>query len=159
MAAMEIDLGKLVGGTEADRRRVLERMHEYLEINGLFDWRKLPGLWSDAPEAVFFNLNGHTYKGIEHWTRLWQFYEPNVKSSYWTPFDIGGLVSDALAVVWCERHTQSDWVGKEPPPAGRIYGNEFTSRSTMVFRKEKGDWRVVHVHFSPASTAPRPGGV
>jgi hypothetical protein len=85
MAAMEIDLGKLVGGTEADRRRVLERMHEYLEINGLFDWRKLPGLWSDAPEAVFFNLNGHTYKGIEHWTRLWQFYEPNVKSCYWTP--------------------------------------------------------------------------
>jgi hypothetical protein len=159
MAAMEIDPGKLTGGSEADRRRVLERMHEYLDINGRFDWHGLPGLWSDAPDAVFFNLNGHTYKGIAHWTRLWQFYEPNVKSSYWAPFDIGGVVSDELAVVWCERHTQSDWVGREPPPAGRLYGSEFTSRSTMVFRKEDGDWRVVHVHFSPAGTAPRPGGI
>jgi hypothetical protein len=159
MAGPELDPAKLVGGSEADRRRVLERLNEYLDINGRFDWRKLPGLWSAAPEAVFFNLNGHTYKGIEHWTRLWQFYEPNVKSSYWTPFDIGGTVSDGLAVVWCERHTQSDWVGSEPPPQGRMYGGEFISRATMVFRKEDGDWRVVHVHFSPASTAPRPGGV
>jgi ketosteroid isomerase-like protein len=29
----------------------------------------------------------------------------------------------------------------------------------MVFRKEAGDWRVVHVHFSEASTTPRPGGI
>jgi hypothetical protein len=159
MSGPELNSAKLVGGSETDRRRVLERVHEYLDVNARFDWRRLPGLWSDAPEAVFFNLNGHTYKGIEHWTRLWQFYEPNVKSSYWTPFDIGGVVSDELAVIWCERHTQSEWVGSEPPPAARTYGTEFISRSTMVFRKEGGDWRVVHVHFSPAATAPRPGGV
>jgi len=159
MCGSELDSAKLVGGSEVDRQRVLERMHEYLGINARFDWRHLPGLWSAAPEAVFFNLNGHTYKGIAHWARLWQFYEPNVKSSYWTPFDIGGVVSDELAVVWCERNTQSEWVGTEPPPAARTYGTEFISRSTMVFRKEMGDWRVVHVHFSPANTAPRPGGI
>jgi len=159
MGGSELDSAKLVGGSEADRQRVLERMDEYLDINARFDWRQLPGLWSAAPDAVFFNLNGHTYKGIEHWTRLWQFYEPNVKSSYWTPFDIGGVVSGELAVVWCERHTQSEWVGREPPPAARSYGTEFISRSTMVFRKEMGDWRVVHVHFSPASTVSRPGGI
>ena len=38
-------------------------------------------------------------------------------------------------------------------------GVSFISRSTMVFRKEAGDWRVIHVHFSEASTAPRPGGI
>jgi ketosteroid isomerase-like protein len=159
MAAPEMDPERLVGGSAADRRRVLERMDEYLDINARFDWVKLQDIWSAAPEAVFFNLNGHTYKGREHWTRLWQFYGGNVASSYWTPFDIGGVVSDDLAVVWCERHTKSEWVGKEPPPAARRYGTEFISRSTMVFRKEAGDWRVVHVHFSEASTAPRPGGV
>ena len=159
MCESDLDSAKLVGGSEADRQRVLERMHEYLGINARFDWHHLPGLWSAAPGAVFFNLNGHTYKGIEHWTRLWQFYEPNVTSSYWTPFDIGGVVSDELAVVWCERHTKSEWVGKESPPTARTYGTEFISRSTMVFRKEMGDWRVVHVHFSPANTAPRPGGI
>jgi ketosteroid isomerase-like protein len=107
---------------------------------------------------VFFNLNGHTYKGREHWTRLWQYYRDNVASGYWTPFEIGGVVNDTLAVIWCERHTRSEWVGKDPTPS-RPYGRDFVSRSTMAFRKEDGDWRVVHVHFSPASDAPRPGGV
>ena len=83
--------------------------------------------------------HGHTYKGREHWTRLWQFYQPNVRSGYWTPFDLGGVVSNDLAVVWCERHTQSEWIGRDLPPQARRYGVSFISRSTMVFRKEVGD--------------------
>lgn len=85
----------------------------------------------------FFNLNSHTYKGRKHWTRLWQFYQPNVRSGYWTPFDLGGVVSNDLAVVWCERHTQSEWIGRDPPPQGRRYGVSFISRSTMVFRRKR----------------------
>jgi ketosteroid isomerase-like protein len=153
-----MDETKLVGGTSADRHRLLERMSEYLDANARFDWEKLQGLWSSAPEAVFFNLNGHTYKGREHWTRLWQYYRDNVSSGYWAPFDIGGVVNGDLAVIWCERQTRSEWVGSDPVPS-RPYGKDFTSRSTMVFRKEDDDWRVVHVHFSPASEALRPGGV
>jgi len=72
MPAVELDAARLVGGSEADRSRVLERVHEYLEANASFDWGQLQEIWSGAPEAVFFNLNGHTYKGREHWTRLWQ---------------------------------------------------------------------------------------
>lgn len=150
---------QIAGGSDDDRKKLLELHEQYLVANGKFDWPGIENIWSEAPHATFFNLNGHTYKGSDHWTRLWQFYEHNVKSSYWTPFDIGGVVSDGLAVVWCERHTRSEWVGQQPPPPGRMYGDEFTSRSTMAFRKEGGDWRVVHVHFSPASTGPRPGGV
>ena len=70
--------GDLVGGSPADRQRLLERLHEYLDLNARFDWTGLQDLWSAAPDAVFFNLNGHTYKGREHWTRLWQFYQGNV---------------------------------------------------------------------------------
>ena len=29
---------------------------------------------NDDPTNVFFNMNGHTYVGLEHWTRLWQYY-------------------------------------------------------------------------------------
>ncbi|HEX3952921.1 MAG TPA: nuclear transport factor 2 family protein [Stellaceae bacterium] len=159
MAAPAMDPEKLAGGTPEDRRRVLDRMHDYLDVNARFDWEALQDLWSAAPEAVFFNLNGHTYKGREHWTRLWQFYQNNVKSSYWTPFDVGGVLSGDLAVVWCERHAKSEWVGADPVPEARQYALDFISRSTMVFRKEDGDWRCVHVHFSQASTAPRPGSV
>jgi ketosteroid isomerase-like protein len=149
----------LVGGAPQDRKRILERLDQYLAANARFDWEALQDIWSGAPEALFFNLNGHTYRGREHWTNLWKYYQHNVDSSYWTPFDVGGVVSDELAVVWCHRHTHSDWRGTDPAPASRPYGEEFISRSTMVFRKEDRDWRVVHVHFSTASTAPRPGGV
>ena len=85
--------GDLVGGSPANQQRLLERLHDYLDGNARFDWVKLQDMWSAAPDAVFFNLNGHTYKGREHWTRLWQFYQGNVASTYWTPFDIGGVVS------------------------------------------------------------------
>src|SRR5689334_3132713 len=96
MPAPQLDPDKLVGGTPADRQRVLERMHDYLDVNARFDWKKLQEIWSAAPEAVFFNLNGHTYKGREHWTRLWQFYENRVRSSYWTPSDVDGVLSGDL---------------------------------------------------------------
>jgi ketosteroid isomerase-like protein len=153
-----MDDANLVGGRPEDRKRLLERLHDYLDANARFDWEKLQDIWSGEPEGVFFNLNGHTYCGREHWTRLWQYYKDNVDSGYWSPYEIGGAVSDDLAVIWCHRHTRSEWVGKDPTPS-RPYGKEFISRSTMVFRKEDGDWRVIHVHFSPASEAPRPGGV
>ena len=104
-----MDEAKLVGGTAEDHRRLLERMDEYLDVNARFDWEQLQDIWSGAPEAVFFNLNGHTYKGREHWTRLWQYYKDNVASGYWTPFDIGGVVNSDLAVIWCERQTRSEW--------------------------------------------------
>ena len=96
-------------------------------------------------------MNGHTYKGREHWIRLWQFYQPNVRSGYWTPFDLGGVVSNDLAVVWCERHTRSEWIGRDPPPQARRYGVSFISRSTMVFRADLSRARLSGANLISAS--------
>jgi len=149
-----------VGGSERDRELILKLHADYIDANSSFDWHKLEPIWSPAREALFFNLNGHTYRGRDHWIQLWKFYAQNVRSSYWTPFDLGGMVSDDMAVVWCHRRTKRNWTGREPPPQDIHYGGEeFITRSTMVFRKEAGDWRVVHAHFSEASARPRPGGV
>jgi ketosteroid isomerase-like protein len=150
----------LVGGSPRDRVRILQLHADYIDVNSRFDWQNLEPIWSAAPEAVFFNLNGHTYKGRDHWIRLWKFYGRNVQSSYWTPYDIGGVVSGELATVWCHRKTTRNWTGDQPPPEDIHYGGEeFVTRSTMVFRKEDGDWRVVHAHFSEAGAGDRPGGV
>jgi hypothetical protein len=150
----------LVGGSARDREQILKLHADYIDANAGFDWHKLEPLWSEAPEATFFNLNGHTYKGREHWFRLWKFYGQNVASSHWTPFDLGGVVREDMAVVWCHRRTRRKWTGKAPPPEDIHYGGEeFITRSTMVFHKEKGDWRVVHAHFSQAGSGERPGGV
>lgn len=56
MPAVKLDAARLVGGSEADRLRVLDRVHEYLEANASFDWGQLQDIWSSAPEAVFFNF-------------------------------------------------------------------------------------------------------
>ena len=155
-----MDQTTLVGGTEEDRAALLRLHDDYIDVNTSFDWVGLEPIWSGAPEATFFNLNGHTYNGRDHWIRLWKFYGQNVRSSTWTPFDMGGVVADDLATIWCHRRTHRTWTGDEAPPEDIHYdGAEFITRSTLVFRKEDGDWRVVHAHFSPAAAGDRPGGV
>jgi len=151
----------LRGGTESDRRLILEKHHQYLVANAEFDWPTLRDeLWSAAPDTVFFNLNGHTYRGRDHWIRLWQFYKGQLQSGFWEPYEIGGIVTGELATVWCHRRTKAAWVGGNPRPDGKAHEDRaFISRSTMVFHKEDGDWRVVHVHFSEHADGPRPGGV
>lgn len=150
---------KLVGGTAQDQAVILQVFTDYLVANADYDWDRLQTIWSAAPEGTFFNLNGHTYKGREHWTALWKYYKQRVNNGIWEPYDLGGVVSDELAVLWCERKTRYVWTGQEPPDPGRLPERAYISRSTMTFRKEGGEWRVVHVHFSPASEDPRPGGV
>ena len=150
---------QMTGGSAADQAAVLQAFADYLAANAVFDWDKLESNFSAAPDCVFFNLNGHTYKGREHWTRLWRHLQPRVKNGDWVPYDVGGTIADGLAVVWCERTTEYTWVAAEPLDAGRKPHRSYISRSTMVFRKEADGWRVIHVHFSEASEGARPGGV
>ena len=150
----------LVGGTAEDRVKILQAHADYIDANTSFDWPKVEKLYSGTPEATYFNLNGHTYNGRAHWVELWKFYGQNVQSSYWTPFDIGGVVDGNMAVVWCHRHTRRRWTGDKAPPRDIHYDDsEFVTRSTMVFRREEGEWLVVHAHFSKAEDTPRPGGI
>ena len=50
----------LVGGSKPDREKILQLHADYIAANTSFDWQKLDPIWSKAPEALFFNLNGHT---------------------------------------------------------------------------------------------------
>jgi hypothetical protein len=160
MSDSELSEANLVGGSASDRKRLLQLLDEYIVANAAFDWEALKPIWSELPEATFYNLNGHTYNGADHWRRLWAFYKQNVEGSYWTPFDIGGVVTGEMAVIWCHRNSRRHWVGTGRPPREIHYqGDKFITRSTMVFHKEAGNWRVVHAHFSEVDSGPRPGGV
>lgn len=148
------------GGTPADRDEIAAQHHAYLEANAEYDWERLQNIWSSAPDATFFNLNGHVYRGREHWTSLWKYYRNQIASGFWEPFEARGVISGDLATVWCLRRTRAAWVGSDPRPDRDYHdGNPFISRSTMVFRREDDGWRVVHAHFSKESREPRPGGV
>jgi hypothetical protein len=151
---------RLAGGTSADRDAVLAKHESYLTANAVFDWTTLErDLWSTDPAAMFFNMNGRTYVGVNHWVRLWQYYKHHFVSGYWTPFDLGGEIGPETAVIWCHRQTKRRWTGEDRPEDGVHSDRDYISRSTMVFRKENGDWRVLHVHFSEAVEGPRPGDI
>src|SRR5260370_8081223 len=131
---------KIAGGSEADRRKLLELHEEYLVAKGKIYGPGIKHMWSEEPHAAFFNLNGHTYRGAEHWRRLWEFYIKNVKGSYWTPFDIGGEIRGCMAVLWCHRHSQRNWVGTAAAPPRNIHyqGQASVSRPPMGFPTPTG---------------------
>src|SRR5258708_18833588 len=106
----------LVGGSAEDRAEILKLQADYIDVNTRFDWENLQSLFSPAPEATFFNLNGHTYRGREHWTRLWKFYGQQVQSTYWTPYDIGGVGGRELALVRGHPRNKPPSGGTQPPP-------------------------------------------
>ena len=148
------------GGSEADRHAVLDALQAYLDANATFDWPALDRIWSHDPSNVFFNMNGHTYVGLEHWTKLWQYYQPRVETGLWDPYDTKVLIRGDMALVACHRKTKRKWKGPEGERlAHDIDKRSFVSRSTMVMLKEAGAWKAVHVHFSEASPGPRPGNV
>ena len=148
------------GGSEADRKRILEVHDAYLHANASYDWRALGAIWSDDPTNVFFNMNGHTYVGLEHWSRLWQYYGRHKDSGWWEPFDVKVIVRGDLAVVTCHRRTTTRWKpsSRERPATGHE-DKSFVSRSTMVLVREHGDWKTVHAHFSEGRDTARPGDV
>jgi hypothetical protein len=152
---------KLIGGSDSDRRRLLQLLEDYLIANCHVEWEELKHIWSEMPEAWFFNSNGHTYRGAQHWRKLWAYYQKNVKGTYYAPFDIGGAITDQMAVIWCHRHSRRKWIGTDhrPPRENHYEDDDFTTRSTMVFHKEHGQWRVIHAHFSEGDPGPRPGGI
>jgi hypothetical protein len=147
------------GGSEADRQRVLELQQEYLRANSAFDWVGLDKIWSHAPTNVYFNMNGHTYVGLAHWTALWKYYRERIETGLWEPYDVKVVIRGDMAMVTCHRRTQRRWKGAEAERPPEHVDKAFISRSTMVMLKESGDWKTVHVHFSEASSGARPGGI
>jgi len=148
-----------IGGSEEDRAAVAGQHEAYLVANAKFDWDHLMSVFSDSPWAEYFNLNGHIYKGRDHWIELWKYYINQQTTGYWKPFELTGLLSGDLATVWCKRETVSTWFGQDKPMMGSGESKPFISRSTMIFHRENGEWRCVHVHFSKLNDDERPGGV
>ena len=147
------------GGSEEDRRRVLEVHDAYLDANATFDVQALARVWDDDPTDVFFNLNGHTYVGRDQWFRLWDHYRPRLRTGRWEPDDIKVLIRGDLAVLTSHRLSPIQWIGSEPAPATFRDRPERRSRATMVMVRRGAGWKIAHVHFSETSQEPRPGGI
>src|SRR5256885_7095277 len=120
------------GGSATDRARILEVHRAYLDANSTFDWKALRPIWSDDPTNVFFNMNGHTYVGLEHWSRLWQYYAQHKESGWWEPFDVKVIVRHDMAVGTCHRQTTSHRRPATGKPGGGHVGKTFISPPALV---------------------------
>ena len=147
------------GGSEADRAQILQVHRDYLEANGKADTDSLRKIWSADPTNVFFNLNGHTYVGLEQqWAPLWDHYRPRLKTiEPWVSDHVKVVVRGDMAAVTCHRVARLRWVGEGVTPD--FSDRPLRSRSTEVLVRERGQWKVIHAHFSVANDGPRPGGI
>jgi ketosteroid isomerase-like protein len=151
-------MSEQVNDVEKDRAEVFEVHMRYMHANTVIDSKLLAELWDTDPSNVFFNLTGHNYRGLDHWTKLWDYYTTRFQAKFpWISYDHNIWVDGDVAWLTCMRVSQLGWVGEEPAPMSTF--DPVVSRGTEIYRRIDGQWKAVHVHYSPAATTPRPGNI
>jgi len=146
------------GGSKADREQLIALHDRFFQSHdSSFDSEGLRTVWSADEGCVFFHSNGYTYHGLEDWLKAWNYYRPRLrltKPSFardlriWIRGDMAVIIDDYI-----ERHW--DWHGGEPFPVHAAGSPHF--RATQVCIRERGQWKVMHAHFSSGYVGPRPG--
>jgi len=140
------------GGSEEDRRGVLEIYRIYMEANDIMDYDLLCTVWDGGPDNLFFNTNGYSYDGLKDWQNIWDFYRPQFKLlSEYGPGRLHVTIRGDMACIAADsiaRH--KDWVG------GSLHHNPPFYRATKVLVRQGAAWKVVHAHFSVQGEGARP---
>jgi len=147
------------GGSPADRQRLLALHDEWLTANNTLDTAAARRLLTTDATAVFFNINGHAYTGVDHWCRLWDYYRGQFETTEpWTAHDMKVIVRGDLAVISALRTARLRQIGGDPA-SSFVTDQRMVFRGTLACAREGSDWKIVHGHFSHASDGPRPGGI
>jgi ketosteroid isomerase-like protein len=113
-------------------------------------------------DTLMFNLNGHTYYGLDEMVRVWEYYTDNIDNGVPTLWDYRIFVSGDLAYITCEgefltrARSEQGWGASNAAIAdsdqvfSRIHFKE-----TSVARRDDGlgnpVWKIWHCHYSPAA--------
>lgn len=124
-----------------------------------------------APDTLMFNLNGHTYYGLDEMIQVWDFYVSSIKIAVCELWDYRITVHGDFAYITCEgvfpTKLRAGEAGQAAasPRTGRtseeLVGVRF--RETSVARRDDGHgnpvWKLWHFHCSQAAPADeqRPG--
>lgn len=123
-----------------------------------------------APGTLMFNLNGHTYYGLDEMRRAWEYYVGAIEIEVCYLWDYRIHVEGDLAYLTCEgvfptkAATEEGWKASNieiGEAAGAPVGVRF--RETSIARRDDGEgnkvWKLWHFHCSPSAPADevRPG--
>jgi ketosteroid isomerase-like protein len=104
-------------------------------------------LYSHRDDVTLANPLGPPVRGWDEVTKTIEHAASNIREGEITSFDvISKLVTPELAyVVWIERQKAKMGARQDVTPVDL--------RVTMIFRPEEGQWKVVHRHADPITTA------
>jgi ketosteroid isomerase-like protein len=132
---------------EDDLDEVLEQWHpasnEFLKGNP----EPVKKLWSRREDVSLANPFGPPARGWEQVAKIIEHAASQVRGGELTNIEIVAkhVTAELAYVVQIER------------PEAKIGGSEditpFALRATMIFRPEDGEWKIVHRHADPITTA------
>ena len=110
-------------------------------------------LYSHRDDVTLANPLGPPARGWEQVAQTQQHAASNIREGEIISFDvISKLVTPELAyAVWIERQKAKMGARQDVTP--------FALRVTMIFRPEEGEWKIVHRHADPITTAQPPESV
>jgi hypothetical protein len=104
-----------------------------------------------------FNLNGHTYYGLDEMDKVWEFYHDNAEIGIVPIWDMRIYVDGDLAYLTSEgilptrAVTEAGW-GASNAEASPDEMTEIRFRETSVLRRDDGEgnaeWKIWHFHCS-----------
>jgi hypothetical protein len=145
------------GGTDEERRELLDLYYRFLRANDALDIPALRTLWSHDPRNIYFNTNGYAYHGLADWENIWRHYAGRLTLERPSPSgQIRLTIRDGMALLTDDHlgRFRGYVQGQEEPDIA--FGQQPYVRVTSVYLKEDGEWRVIHAHFSSGNVGPRP---
>ncbi|WP_322860914.1 nuclear transport factor 2 family protein [Mycobacterium europaeum] len=128
---------------EGDAAEIMRLHREFVDANSPLDSRYLRRRVSADPgELVWYNLNGSAYVGQDHIAALWDTLSANMNEQAVSAELRDERVEVEGDVAWVTylSHYQADF--------GELGTYDGGMRSTEIWRRRGGEWRLVHTHFS-----------
>jgi uncharacterized protein (TIGR02246 family) len=137
----------------ADHRKIEHLIADYAQSVSAADTALAARVWSQAPDVSFIHPLGHEH-GFEQ-----------VRQNVYERL-MGGMFSERKLTVkdmkiqvygntaWAEFYWDFAAKLRADGSAANTQGRE-----TQIYRKERGAWRLVHVHYSPMPTSAAAGGL
>ena len=126
----------------ADVKALTAAAEHFLDVFQNLDWEKFRAVWTSEPTVFFpFNETPERVTGAQAVEARWQEFFNSRRTADRKPPYFKVTPQQLLAQVHGDAGIVTFNLGQPPGPMGR---------RTLVFVKEKGEWKLAHLHASTA---------
>jgi len=141
-------------GISTDEERILELHREFVAANQAIDvgWLRAhmaPG----ADTLTWFNLNKSDYVGVDHICRLWEFLGAAAAGAQQRCESIDPSVHVDGDIAWVDSHIRLE---ADFGVMGKV---SQSARSTEIWQRRDGEWKMAHFHCSEHEPGGWEGGL